>query len=292
MLNGIITALVTPFKNGKVDEEAYRNLIEWQIEEGVHGLVPCGTTGESATLSHEEHEQVITICIDQVKKRVPVLAGAGSNNTQEAISLTHFAKKAGADAALHITPYYNKPSQEGLFQHFKAIQDSVDLPLFVYNVPGRTGVNVLPATMARMHKELPNVVGIKEAAGNIIQLSEMLELCDDDFCMLSGDDFILLPSLSLGAKGVISVSANVAPRLMSDMYNAYMNDDFERAKELHFKSQELHRTLFIDVNPIPVKTALSLMGKMTDEFRLPLCNLAEAQIPKLKQGLASVGIEV
>ncbi len=292
MLHGVITALVTPFKNGEVDEVAYRELIEWQIQEGVHGLLPCGTTGESATLSHDEHEKVITICIDQVNKRVPVLAGAGSNNTHEAISLTKFAKEAGADATLHITPYYNKPSQEGLFRHYKAIQDEVDIPIIVYNVPGRTGVNVLPATIARLYKELPNVIGIKEAAANIIQMSDMMEYCDKDFYMLSGDDFLFLPALSMGARGVISVTANVAPRLMSELYGAYQTGDMEHAKELHFKLQELHRTLFIDVNPTPTKAALHLMGKIEPEIRLPLCELSENHVPILKKALASVGINV
>ncbi len=292
MLHGIITALVTPFKNGKIDEQAYRDFIEWQINEGVHALLPCGTTGESATLSHEEHEEVVTICIDQAKGRVPVLAGAGSNNTTEAISLTKFAKEAGAAAALHITPYYNKPSQEGVFRHFEAIQNAVDLPLLVYNVPGRTALNVQPATVARLYKELPNVFGIKEAAGNIIQMSDMMELCDDQFCMLSGDDFILLPALSIGAKGVISVTANVAPRMMVELYDAYNEGDMEKARHLHYKLQELHRTLFIDVNPTPVKAALALMGKMDSEIRLPLCKLSENHVPTLKKALATVGINV
>ncbi len=292
MLHGIIPALITPFKNGKIDEKAYREFIEWQISQGVHGLLPCGTTGESATLSHAEHEEVITICIDQANKRVPVLAGAGSNNTSEAISLTKFAKKAGVDAALHITPYYNKPSQEGLYRHFKAIHDEVDLPLIVYNVPGRTGVNILPHTVARIKNDMPNVVGIKEATGSILQMSDVIEQCGRDFTTLSGDDFLLLPALSLGAKGVISVTANVAPKLMVDLYNSYQENNFELAKDLHFKSQELHRTLFIDVNPTPTKAALALMGKITPEIRLPLCELDEKHLPTLKKALASVGINV
>ncbi len=292
MLKGIITALVTPFKNGKIDEQAYRNHIEWQISQGVHGLLPCGTTGESATLSHKEHEDVISICIEQVKGRVPVIAGAGSNNTFEAINLTKFAKEAGAVAALHINPYYNKPSQEGLFRHFEAITKAVDLPLFAYNVPSRTGVNMKPETIARIFKELPNVVGIKEAAGDIIQISDMLEYCDRKICMLSGDDFNLLPALSMGTAGVISVSANVVPREMADLYESYQKLDMAKAQEIHFKLQPIHRAMFMDVNPVPVKTSLHLMGRMEAEFRLPLCNMADAQLPALKKALAGVGIKV
>ena len=215
MFHGTITALLTPFKNGTIDEEAYRAHIEWQIEQGVNGVVPCGTTGESATMSHAEHESAIRICIDQVKGRVPVIAGAGSNNTVEAISLTRFAKKAGADAALLISPYYNKPTQEGIFQHFKAINDEVALPMFVYNVPGRTGSNVLPATQARMARELEHVIGCKEATANLVQISNILEQCPEDYILLSGDDFTVLPTYAVGGKGVISVTANVLPDMMS-----------------------------------------------------------------------------
>ena len=202
MFHGTITALLTPFKNGTIDEEAYRAHIEWQLEQGVNGVVPCGTTGESATMTHAEHESAIRICIDQVKGRVPVIAGAGSNNTVEAISLTRFAKKAGADAALLISPYYNKPTQEGIFQHFKAINDEVALPMFVYNVPGRTGSNVLPATQARMARELEHVIGCKEATANLVQVSNILEQCPEDYILLSGDDFTVLPTYAVGGKGV------------------------------------------------------------------------------------------
>ncbi len=292
MLKGIITALVTPFKNGKVDEEAYRNHIEWQISQGIHALLPCGTTGESATLSHKEHEDVVRICIEQVNNRIPVIAGAGSNNTLEAINLTKFAKEIGAVAALHISPYYNKPSQEGLFRHFEAITKAVDLPLFAYNVPSRTGVNMKAETLARIFKELPNVVGIKEAAGDIVQISDMLEYCDRKICLLTGDDFNFLPALALGASGVISVASNVAPRAMVDLYEAYQKLDLAKAQEIHFKLQALNRAMFMDVNPVPAKTSLHLMAMMEAEFRLPLCNMKEEQIPALKKALQSVGIEV
>ena len=289
---GAFTALVTPFKNGRIDEERYRSLIEWQIQEGINGLVPCGTTGESATLSHEEHEAVIRICIEQAKGRVPVIAGAGSNNTREAIGLARFAKQAGADAILLITPYYNKPTQEGLFAHFKAITDEVALPTIAYNVPGRTGVNILPATIARMYKELPNIIGIKEAAGDLCQVSDMLELCDSDFILLSGDDFTLLPSLAVGGKGVISVVSNIAPRQYADLCAAYFAGDTAKAKRLHYDLAPLCRACFLETNPVPVKTALALLGKVGPELRLPLVPLLPKNYEKLKEILVSCGYPV
>lgn len=290
MFEGIVTALVTPFKDGAVDEEAYRTHIEWQIEQGVHGLLPCGTTGESATLSHDEHEQVIKICIEQVKKRVPVFAGSGSNNTKEAISLTQFAKRAGADAALLISPYYNKPTQEGIYQHYKAVNDAVSMPLFVYNVPSRTGSNINPETVARMYRELPDVVGIKEAAGNIVQLSNILEKVDDDFYLFSGDDFILLPSLALGARGVISVTANVMPKTMSNLYSAWKAGNVAEARNLHYELEAMNRAMFIETNPVPAKTALHLMGRMSEEVRLPLYKISESCLQSLKQTLKEKGL--
>jgi len=290
MFRGAITALVTPFRNGRIDEEAYRAHIEWQIEQGIHGLLPCGTTGESATLTHEEHEAVIRICIEQVKGRVPVLAGAGSNNTAEAIRLTRFAKQAGADAALLISPYYNKPTQEGLFQHYKAINAEVSMPLFVYNVPGRTGSNVLPSTLARMHRELPDVIGVKEATGNLTQVSDILEQCGDDFIVLSGDDFTVLPTLSLGGKGVISVTSNIAPAKMAAQCDMWERGEREEARRLHFDLMPLNRVMFVESNPIPVKTALHLMGRMEPEMRLPLCPLAEQHMPTLRSALIKSGL--
>ena len=271
---GAYTALVTPFKNGGVDEERYRELIEWQIAEGIDGLVPCGTTGESATLSHEEHERVISICIDQAKKRVPVIAGAGSNNTKEAIRLTQFAKEAGADAALHITPYYNKPTQQGLFEHFKAIGEAVDMPLLVYNVPGRTSVNVAADTMGRIYKEIPNVIGAKEATGDMAHVSNMLEACDEKFALLSGDDFTVLTTLALGGCGVISVVSNLLPKKMARLCAAFREGDLSEAKKLHYEMMPISRACFVETNPIPVKTALAKMGKMDIEMRLPLVPMA------------------
>ncbi len=279
--SGALTALVTPFKNNALDEEAYRAFIEHQISEGIHGLVPCGTTGESATLTHEEHERVIEICIDQVKGRVPVLAGAGSNNTMEAIRLTKFAQKAGADGALLITPYYNKPTQEGLYQHFKAIAQAVDMPLVPYNVPGRTGCNLLPATLARMAHDFPNIVGVKEATGDLIQGSRVLESCPENFSVLSGDDFTALPLMALGGRGVISVTSNLVPGRVAAMCNAFNKGDLKEAARIHHALFPLHDAMFFESNPIPAKTALALMGRMEAEIRLPLCPMAEGTKQKL-----------
>lgn len=281
LFSGAMTALVTPFKNNALDEEAYRNFIEFQITEGIHGLVPCGTTGESATLSHEEHERVIEICIDQAKGRVPVLAGAGSNNTLEAIRLTRFAKKAGAAGALLITPYYNKPTQEGLFQHYKAIAEAVDIPLVPYNVPGRTGCNLLPETLARLAKAFPNIVGVKEATGDMAQGSKTLSSCPEKFSVLSGDDFTALPLMALGGNGVISVTSNLVPGRMAAMVNAFRKGDVAGAARIHHELFPLHEAMFFESNPIPAKTALHLMGKMEAELRLPLCPLGEVAKEKL-----------
>ncbi|MBO4317594.1 MAG: 4-hydroxy-tetrahydrodipicolinate synthase [Mailhella sp.] len=290
MIRGAITALALPFKNGEIDEESYRRHIEWQIEQGIHGLVPCGTTGESATLSHEEHERAIKICIDQVKGRVPVIAGSGSNNTTEAIRLTKFAKQAGADAALLITPYYNKPTQEGIFRHFETIAKEVSLPMVVYNVPGRTGSNVLPATMVRMYREIPEVIGVKEATGNLIQISNILENVDDKFILLSGDDFTVLPSLSLGAKGVISVTANIMPHSMAAMVDAWDAGNVAEARRLHFLMEPVNRAMFLESNPIPVKYSLHRMGRFSDEIRLPMTVLAEKFRPQLEEVLTNAGL--
>ncbi len=283
--SGAFTALVTPFSRGHVDEHAYRELIEWQIAEGINGLVPCGTTGESATLSHDEHEKVIEICIDQVKGRVPVLAGAGSNNTAEAIKLTKFAKEAGADGALLITPYYNRPTQEGLYQHYKAIATQVDLPLVVYNVPSRTGCNILPSTLGRLSQELPNIVGVKEATANLTQISDVIEFCPENFCTISGDDFTVLPLLSIGGVGVISVTSNIAPKAMAELCNAFKQGDLERARKIHYMLMPLNRMMFIETNPAPVKTALSIMGKIQADMRLPMCPLQECNEKSLRQVL-------
>jgi len=289
MFKGSMVAIVTPFKNGKVDEKALGDLIEFQILNGTDGIVPCGTTGESATLSYEEHNRVIEFTIEAVKKRVPVIAGTGSNSTDEAIMLTRHAKKAKADAALLITPYYNKPTQEGLYRHYKKIAEDVDIPLVLYNVPGRTGVNMLPQTVARL-SEIKNIVAIKEATGSLQQISETIQLCGERIAILSGDDFTALPTYAVGGKGVISVTANIIPKDMSAMWDAFEKGDLKEANRLHYKTFNLHGLMFCETNPIPVKTALSLMGKCTAEFRLPLCPMSDANLEKLKKGLKEYGL--
>lgn len=290
IFSGAMTALVTPFKANAVDEEAFRALIEWQISEGIHGLVPCGTTGESATMSHAEHQRVIEICIDQAAGRVPVLAGAGSNNTAEAISLTRFAKSAGADGALLITPYYNKPTQEGLYEHYKAIAQAVDLPLVPYNVPGRTGCNMLPPVVAKLAKEFPHIVGLKAATGDMRQGSETIAACPARFSVLSGDDFTAFPLICLGAKGLISVTSNIAPAKVVSMCNAAVAANIEEAAKIHYELLPLHAALFMVSNPIPVKTALAMMGKMTPELRLPLCPMSAEKQAELRQVLIEQGL--
>ena len=287
---GAYTALATPFHNGHVDEERYREFIEWQITEGIDGLVPCGTTGESATLDHEEHERVIKICIDQAKGRVPVIAGAGSNSTKEAIRLTKFAKEVGADAALHITPYYVKPTQQGLFEHMKAIADAVDMPLFVYNVPGRTSVSVAPKTMAKIYKEIPSVIGAKEATGDMSYVSDVLEYCGPTFQLLSGDDFTVLPALTLGATGVISVVSNLLPKKMAQMCAAFRKGDLAAAKALHYEMMPFSRACFVETNPIPIKTALAKTGKMDIEMRLPLVQMLPENEKILEDALRGLAL--
>lgn len=290
LFHGAMTALVTPFKNGVIDEEAYRKLIDWQIEQGIQGLVPCGTTGESATLTHEEHERVIEICIEQAAGRVPVLAGAGSNNTAEAIRLVRFAKNAGADGALLITPYYNKPTQEGLYQHYGTIAQAVDLPLVPYNVPGRTGCNLLPATLARLAKDFPTIVGVKEATGDMAQASLTIESCPKEFSLLSGDDFTALPLMSIGGTGLISVTSNIVPDKVSQMCKAAAKGDFTAARKIHHEIFDLHHAMFMVTNPIPVKTALALMGRMDMEMRLPLWPMQDADREKLRGILQAHGL--
>lgn len=290
VFSGAMTALVTPFKNNAIDEEAFRVLIEHQIAEGIHGLVPCGTTGESATMSHEEHERVIEICIEQVAGRVPVLAGAGSNSTAEAIRLTKFAKNAGADGALLITPYYNKPTQEGLYLHFDAIARAVDIPLVPYNVPGRTGCNLLPPTLLRLAREFPHIVGVKEATGNMVQGSEILESVPERFSVLSGDDLTALPLMALGARGLISVTSNIVPGQVSAMCSAMAEGKYEEARKIHYRLLPLHQAMFMVTNPIPVKTALHLMGQMSGEMRLPLCRMDKADRKKLAEVLRSLDL--
>ncbi|WP_027722402.1 4-hydroxy-tetrahydrodipicolinate synthase [Maridesulfovibrio zosterae] len=287
---GAYTALVTPFKNGEIDQDAYRELIEWQIEQGIDGLVPCGTTGEAATMTHEEQGEVIRICVEQAKGRVPVIAGAGSNNTKEAVNLTLLAKEAGADAALQITPYYNKPTPAGLLAHFKALSKEASMPFILYNVPGRTGLNAMPETIAMIANEVSDVIGVKEATGNLSQVSDVIEQCPEDFSVFSGDDFTVLPLLSLGGCGVISVVSNIAPKMMADMCAAFKAGEIKKAQELHFKMQPLNRVMFVETNPIPVKTALGMMGKLETSFRLPLVPLMPESEATLKATLSKCNL--
>lgn len=290
MIHGSIVAIVTPFKNGTVDEDALRELIEFQIENGTHGIVPCGTTGESPTLSHEEHEYVIEVTVQAVNKRVPVIAGTGSNSTKEAIRLTRFAKEIGADAALVVVPYYNKPTQEGLYQHFKQIASQVDIPIILYNIPGRSGVNLAPETMARLASDFKNIIGVKEAAGSMPQASKILDLCGMDFILLSGEDALNYPLLTIGGKGFITVTANIAPNDVAEVYNSFSRGDIDRARDLHYKLMPLNKALFIETNPIPIKAALSMMDKIKYEYRLPLCEMSETNYDKLKSALKDYGL--
>jgi len=278
---GCYVALVTPFKaNGEIDYEAYRNLIEWQIQEGISGIVPCGCTGEAATLSHEEQKELITFVVEVVKKRVPVIAGTGSNNTKEALELTRHADKVGADGALLITPYYNKPTPQGQYEHYKKIAQAVSIPLMLYNVPSRTGINLLPETVARL-AEIDNIVAIKEASSNMEQISKILTLCDIQ--VLSGDDSLTLPVLAVGGIGVVSVVANIIPREFTQLVNSFLAGQVEQAQKAHQKYFPLCKGMFIETNPIPVKTALKLMGKITGDLRLPLVPLQKTNEEKLKQ---------
>lgn len=289
MFQGSIVAIVTPFKNGKVDEDAFRRLIEFQVENGTSAIVPCGTTGESATLNVEEHNRVIDITIEAVNKRVPVIAGTGGNSTMEAVELTAHAKRAGADASLQVTPYYNKPTQEGLYRHYKTIAEAVSLPMILYNVPGRTSVNLLPETVARL-TEFPEVVAIKEASGNLAQMAEIVELVGDRITLLSGDDNVTLPLLALGGKGVISVAANIVPKDTAGLIKAWETGDIPGAQELFYKLLPLCKAMFYETNPIPVKTALAMMGMIDEEFRLPLCPMAPTNRDKLKKALEAYGL--
>jgi 4-hydroxy-tetrahydrodipicolinate synthase len=289
MFTGSIVAIVTPFRNGKVDERALGDLIEFQIAHGTAGIVPCGTTGESATLSHGEHDRVVALTVEAVKRRVPVIAGTGSNSTDEAIALTKHAKQAGADGALLITPYYNKPTQEGLFRHYKAVAEAVDLPLVLYNIPGRTGVNLLPATVARLVSS-PNIVGIKEGSGSVQQTSDIVQMCGERMTVLSGDDPLTLPIMALGGKGVITVTANLLPGEMSAMAAAALANRWDEARRLHYKLSPLFAALFFETNPIPVKEALGLMGKIDPEVRLPLCPLMPDNRDRLTRVLKDYGL--
>ena len=280
MFTGSLVAIVTPFRQGKVDERALAELIEWQIANGTNGIVPCGTTGESATLSHREHDRVIELTVEVVHRRVPVIAGTGSNSTEEAITLTKHAKQAGADGALLITPYYNKPTQEGLYRHYKAVAEAVDLPLVLYNIPGRTGVNMLPSTIARL-SAIKTIVGVKEGSGSVQQASDIVQMCGDRLTLLAGDDSLTLPMMAVGGKGVITVTANIMPTEMAGLVKTFAEGQIDKARRIHFQLSPLFAALFYETNPIPVKEALGLMRKIDPELRLPLCPMAQDTREKL-----------
>ena len=291
MFKGSLVAMITPFtESGEVDEQGIKELVEFHIKNGTNGIVPCGTTGESPTLSYDEHKRVVEITINAVAGRVPVIAGTGSNCTREVLDLTSHAQKAGADGALIITPYYNKPTQKGLYLHFKKIAEEIDIPIVIYNVPSRTGVNMLPETLAELAK-LKNIVAVKEASGNLDQMTQIVELCGEKITLLSGDDKLLLPVLSIGGKGVISVVANIIPKEVAEMIKYYEEGNYQKAKELFLsKIYPLSNAMFYETNPIPVKTSARLMGLPSGELRLPLCSMSENNLNKLKADLIKFGL--
>jgi 4-hydroxy-tetrahydrodipicolinate synthase len=289
MFKGSMVAMVTPFKDGQVDKAKIRELVKFHIDNGTDVLVPCGTTGESATLSFQEHEQVVEITVEAAQGKIPVIAGTGSNNTKEAIRLTKHAKKAGAAGALVISPYYNKPTQEGLYRHFRAVAEEVDIPIVLYNIASRTAVNIEPETVARL-AELENVVAIKEASGNLSQMSRILSLCRDKITLISGDDALTLPVLSIGGKGVISVIANIVPADLKQLISEFEKENLSSARRLHYKLLPLIKAMFIETNPAPVKTAMNLIGVISGELRLPLCPMKAENVEKLKKVLKDYGL--
>jgi 4-hydroxy-tetrahydrodipicolinate synthase len=289
MFKGSFTALITPFANGKIDEDAFRRIVEWQISEGTHGLVPVGTTGESPTLTHEEHKRLVELTVETAKKRVPVIAGAGSNSTAEAVDFTRHAAKVGADAVLVVTPYYNKPTQEGLFRHYKAINDAVNIPIVIYNIPGRSVVDMSVETMARCF-DLKNVVGVKDATANLARASQQRAAMGPEFNMLSGEDATALGFMAHGGHGCISVTSNVAPRLCAEFQSACLKGDYKAALKLQDKLMPLHTALFIETNPAPAKYALSLLEKCADTVRLPMVRLAEPTKAAVRQAMVHAGL--
>ncbi|MFA6358131.1 MAG: 4-hydroxy-tetrahydrodipicolinate synthase [Candidatus Omnitrophota bacterium] len=290
MFKGSIVAIVTPFLNGKVDEKKLRQLIDFQIKNGTSGIVPCGTTGESATLNFDEHEKVIEVTIDQVNKRVPVIAGTGSNSTEEAIMLTRQAVSAGADASLQVSPYYNRPTQRGLYEHFKAIARSVKIPIILYNIASRTGVNIEPETIAKLAQDCKNIVAVKEASGSLDQMSKIKQLCPKDFDLISGDDGLTLPVLSIGGTGIISVVANIVPADVATLVSAFQKGDLKKAKDLHYKLLPLIKAVFLETNPVPIKTAMGLLGMCEPDLRLPMCSISDENLGKLKKALKDYGL--
>ncbi|MBI4011053.1 MAG: 4-hydroxy-tetrahydrodipicolinate synthase [Candidatus Rokubacteria bacterium] len=287
---GSMVAMVTPFRDGKVDEAKLRELVEFHVKHGTDGLVPCGTTGESPTLSHAEHKRVVEIVIEAAAGRIPVIAGTGSNSTAEAIDMTVHAAKAGADAALLVSPYYNKPTQQGLYEHFRAIALAAPgLPLIVYNIQGRTAVNVETDTLKRL-SEIPNIVGVKEASGSLDQMTSVVLACGPDFSVVSGDDSLTLPLMAVGGRGVISVVANILPKEVAEMTHAALDGDWKRARELHWKLFPICRAMFVETNPIPVKEAMAMLGMIRAEWRLPMCPMSDANRERLRKVLVQAGI--
>jgi len=291
MFKGAITAIATPFtEKGDLDEQSLRNIVEFQIKNKIDGIVPCGTTGESPTLDHEEHEKVIEIVIDAAKGKVPIIAGTGSNSTKEAIQMTKSAADAGANASLQVCPYYNKPTQEGLYRHFSAVAKSVGIPLIIYNIQGRTGINLETSTLARLAKEHSNIVAVKEASGSVSQMMEVINTLPKTFDVLSGDDNLALPLMALGGKGVISVASNIIPREMHDLAEFALKGNFEEARNIHYKLLPLFKGIFIETNPIPIKSALAMKGMIKEAYRLPLCEMKPENKEKLRQVLKDLKI--
>ena len=289
MFKGSYTALITPFRNGGVDEAAFARIVDWQIAEGIHGLVPVGTTGESPTLDYDEHKRVIEICVETAKKRVPVIAGTGSNSTDEAIELSQYAEKVGADGVLIVTPYYNKPTQEGLYQHFKAINDAINIPIIIYNIPGRSIVDMSVQTMARL-AQLKNIVGLKDATANLLRPSQQRLACGENFCQMSGEDGTALGFMAHGGHGVISVASNVIPRLVSEMQNVCLAGDFKKALQYQDRLLPLFDVMFVETNPAPVKYAMSRLGLCTADMRLPMVPLSEQSKKAIDAVLADLGL--
>ena len=290
MFKGSITALITPLKNGEIDEKAFQDFIEWQINQGSHGLVPCGTTGESPTLTHQEHERVIDLCVEAANKRVPVIAGTGSNSTDEAISLTKFSKESGVDAALVVTPYYNKPTQEGLYQHFKAINDSCDLPIIIYNIPGRSVVDINIETMKKLAK-LKNIIGVKDSSNDLTRPLLTAKNIAKNFCQVSGEDGTIVPFLSQGGQGCISVTANIAPKMCSDLHRAWQKGNLKKVQSINSFLFPLHNALFLETSPGPVKYAASLLKICSNELRLPLVSISSNSKKEIKTVLTNLKIK-
>jgi 4-hydroxy-tetrahydrodipicolinate synthase len=290
MFKGAIVALVTPFKNNKIDEDKLRELVEFQILNGIKGIVPCGTTGESPTLDNDEHIRVIEICVDAADKRVPIIAGTGSNSTAEAIALTRHAAEIGADGALVVTPYYNKPTQKGLYLHFKAVAESCDIPIVLYNIQGRTARNIETPTVAKLARDCKNIIGVKEASGSVEQAKAVHEACGDNFVILSGDDALTLSMMEIGGVGVISVVANIVPSDVVEMIDTFNAGDKQKACTIDAQLAPLVKSMFIETNPIPVKTAMGLLDMCSPELRLPLCEMEEANLEQLKSALQDYGL--